>query len=336
MQLVWQGQGNMSNSPGPLVDAFARLRVTVLGDVMLDSYLEGAASRLCQEAPVPVVALSGRKDIPGGAANTAVNVSSLGARVTLLGVIGDDREGQSLRQALEERGVATGELAIQRGRATLAKCRLSAASQMVVRFDQGSEQPLDAPTENRLIERLRKTDGCDALVISDYGYGVLTPRLIQCLVESQNRRPCIIVIDSKRLTGYRCLQPTAVKPNYEEAMHLLGCPSPSPGLRRVEAISPYGERILELTNAQLAAVTLDTEGAIFFERNRPPYRTYARPTPHSRAAGAGDTFLAALALALAAGGSAQTAPELASAAAAVVVPTGPSGRSMSRTASRCG
>jgi D-beta-D-heptose 7-phosphate kinase / D-beta-D-heptose 1-phosphate adenosyltransferase len=310
----------MNNSPGPLMDALAKRRVTVIGDAMLDSYLEGAASRLCQEAPVPVVTLTGRKDIPGGAANTAVNISSLGAQVCFLSAVGDDQEGNLLRQALQDRGVSTAGLVTQPGRATLAKYRLSAASQMLVRFDQGSKQPIEGPTENLLLERLQAAErNCDALVVSDYDYGVLTPRLIQSLAELQARHPRVLVVDSRRLTTYRCLHPTAVKPNYQEAMQLLGWPGQSAGLRRAESISPHGERILELTNAQLAAVTLDTEGAIFFERGRPPYRTYARPTPHSRAAGAGDTFLAALALALAAGAGAQTAAELASAAAAVAV-----------------
>jgi D-beta-D-heptose 7-phosphate kinase / D-beta-D-heptose 1-phosphate adenosyltransferase len=308
----------MHTNLAAFLDAFARLRVVVLGDAMLDSYLEGVASRLCQEAPVPVVALTGRKDIPGGAANTAVNVSSLGARVTLLGVVGEDPEGNLLRQALQERGVPTAGLMSQAGRATVAKHRLSAAAQMLVRFDQGNKQPIDGATEKLLIEQLHEAeDSCDALVISDYGYGVLTPGLIASLAELQARRPRVLVVDSKRLTSYRAAQPAAVKPNYQEAMQLLGCPPTTS--RRAEGLAPHGERILELTNAQLAAVTLDTEGALFCERGRTPYRTYARPTPHSRAAGAGDTFLGALALALAAGAATQTAAELASAAAAVVV-----------------
>jgi D-beta-D-heptose 7-phosphate kinase/D-beta-D-heptose 1-phosphate adenosyltransferase len=308
----------MNSNPAALLDAFPRLRVDVLGDAMLDSYLDGVASRLCQEAPVPVVSLTSRKDIPGGAANTAVNASSLGAQVTLLAVVGDDPQGHLLRQSLQERGVATAGVVCQAGRATVAKHRLSAAAQMLVRFDQGSKQPIDGAIEKLLIEQVHEAgDGCDALVISDYGYGVMTPGLIAALAELRARRPCVLVVDSKRLTGYRTVQPTAVKPNYHEVMQLLGCPPATS--RRAEGLAPHGERILELTNAQLAAVTLDTEGAMLFERNRPPYRTYARPTPHSRAAGAGDTFLSALALALAAGGPSQAAAELASAAAAVVV-----------------
>jgi D-beta-D-heptose 7-phosphate kinase / D-beta-D-heptose 1-phosphate adenosyltransferase len=310
----------MDANPCGFLDRFGSLRVTVIGDAMLDSYLEGEVSRLCPEAPVPVVALSGRRDVPGGAANVAVNISSLGGQVNLLSVVGNDREAGLLQQALEERGVSARGLLAQPNRTTLTKCRLSAGAQMLVRFDQGRRQPVDESSERCLAERLRQAArDCDVLVISDYSYGVLTPRLVATLTEvSANGRP-LVVVDARDLSRYRAVQPAAVKPNYQEALRLLGCPDPGNGLGRAEAIVRQARRILELTSARLAAVTLDTEGAVFVERGQPPYRTYARPARQARAAGAGDTFLSALALALAAGASTQAAAQLASAAAAIVV-----------------
>lgn len=307
-----------------LLDAFAALKIIVIGEAMLDCYLSGVADRLCPEAPVPVVTVTDRDLAPGGAANTAVNVNSLGAKVTFLSVIGDDWEGTLLRQALEEHGVSTEHILTQPNRQTIAKQRVM-ASQMLVRFDQGNTDAIDSETEQQLIHKLEHcfTD-CHALIVSDYGYGILTERIIQAIAKLQHSFPRVLVVDSKNLTAYRDAGVTAVKPNYKEAVHLLGIEAlPTTSFpdcdARVHQIATHEERLFDLTGAQIAAVTLDAEGAIILERHRPSYRTYAQKADHSHAAGAGDTFLSALTLALVAGAPKSTAADLASAAAAVVV-----------------
>ncbi|HEX8939879.1 MAG TPA: D-glycero-beta-D-manno-heptose 1-phosphate adenylyltransferase [Candidatus Limnocylindrales bacterium] len=303
-----------------LLEAFPDLRVAVVGEAMLDSYLAGSAERLCREAPVPIVTLGGRTDAPGGAANTAANLRALGARVSFLSVVGADESGARVLAALERAGVPTEDVLEARGRRTLTKTRVLAEGQMVVRFDEGDQGPVDADIEDRLIERLTSLyHRCQAIIVSDYGYGVLTPRLQAVLQELQARLPRVLVVDARDLAGYRRVGVTAVKPNYAEAVRLLG-ELPHAGVReRVAQVAAGGERLLELTNARIVALTLDTDGSIVFERGRPAYRTYARPTSHSRAAGAGDTYVSALALALAAGATTPAAAELAAAAAAIVV-----------------
>src|SRR5947209_13785884 len=109
-----------------LIDGFAGARVLVIGDAMLDAYLVGTADRVCREAPVPVVALGERQDVPGGAANTAANVASLGGNVTFLSVVGDDTEGDRLRDALQACGVVCDAVHTEQGRRTLAKHRVVA------------------------------------------------------------------------------------------------------------------------------------------------------------------------------------------------------------------
>ncbi|MBX6313636.1 MAG: D-glycero-beta-D-manno-heptose 1-phosphate adenylyltransferase [Isosphaeraceae bacterium] len=304
-----------------LIEAFAGLDVLVIGDAMLDSYLEGTTGRLCREAPVPVITLTERRDVPGGAANTAVNVRSLGARVTLLSAVGDDAEGELLRRCLEARGVGTAHVLASPVRRTIVKHRILAESQMLVRFDQGSTEAIDPPSEHALLDRLGDlVPRSDAVIVSDYVYGVLTPGVIRALEDLQARSPRVVVADSRsRLAEYRRLGVSAVKPNYDEALQLLGARELGGSGARAEAIAAHGEKILEITGARIAAVTLDTEGALVFERGRPPYRTYARPERRCRAAGAGDTFVAALTLALAAGADTPAAAELASAASAIVV-----------------
>ncbi len=303
-----------------LIDSFAGLHLLVVGDVMLDGYMDGSTEHLCREAPVPVVTVQKRAFAPGGAGNTAVNAAALGARVTLLSVVGDDEDGVALREVLRDGGVDASATVVDGRRQTLAKRRVKAAGQMLVRFDEGSIEPVDGPAEAGLVRSLARVwDSCDAAICSDYGYGTLNAGVLRTLGALQRRRPRVLVADSKRLTAYRSLDVTAVKPNYTEAVQLLDAYRLDEPALRVAQMTAEGQRLLDLTGARIAAVTLDTQGALVFEQGCPPYRTYAQPHPDSRAAGAGDTFLAALALSLAAGGTTPEAAELASSAAAVVV-----------------
>lgn len=310
----------MTATPENVIAAFRALHVLVIGDAMLDSYLAGTADKLCREAPVPIVSLQQRDDAPGGAANTAVNARRLGARVTLLSVIGDDDEGRRLAALLEQHGVNTAELVRDASRRTLFKQRVLAGSQLLLRVDQGSTGAVDACRERHVLDRLEALiPQVDAVIVSDYGYGILTPQVIDGLAKWQSCAPRVIAVDSKCLTAYRQIGVTVVKPNYAEALRLLGEPEGDACASRAEHMARLGPQLLQCTGARLAAITLDTDGALLLERNAPPYRTYAQPTEHSNAAGAGDTFLSALALALAANADTAAAAEIASAAAAVVV-----------------
>ncbi|HEU4672499.1 MAG TPA: D-glycero-beta-D-manno-heptose 1-phosphate adenylyltransferase [Candidatus Limnocylindrales bacterium] len=300
--------------------AFRGRRVLVVGEAMLDSYVRGSAERLSREAPVPIVALAERVDAPGGAGNTAVNIAELGGRPSFVSVVGDDGHGERLRDALAARGVPTDHVAVRPGRTTLAKERILADGQMLVRLDSGTVEPIDAATEDALIARLAAAHAeADAVIVSDYDYGVVTPRVITVLAELQAVRELPLVVDARDPTRYRRLRITAVKPNYGEAVRLLGERELHGTDARVRQIGTHGERLLELTGARIVAVTIDTDGSFVFERDQPPYRTYSRPNSHSRAAGAGDTFVAALALALTGGATTPEAAELASSAASVVV-----------------
>ncbi|HEY3524138.1 MAG TPA: PfkB family carbohydrate kinase, partial [Candidatus Limnocylindrales bacterium] len=169
--------------------SFAGCRVLVVGEAMLDSYVRGSAERLSREAPVPIVALAERVDAPGGAGNTAVNVAELGGRPTFVSVVGDDTHGERLREALGGRGVPTDHVVVRAGRTTLAKERILADGQMLVRLDSGTVEPVDAATEDALIARLAAAHAeADAVIVSDYDYGVLTPRVVTVLAELQEAR----------------------------------------------------------------------------------------------------------------------------------------------------
>ena len=303
-----------------LIGKFGSLDVTVIGDAMLDNYMDGEAARMCREAPVPVVDLLETVDRAGGAANTAANVAALGANVRFVGVVGDDTYGRRLLRTIEEAGLYPGDLIVARGRETLSKCRLVANNQLIARIDSGDTQDVDEETEARLVATLAQAlSGSDLLIISDYGYGTVTSNVVATLGRLLKHYELPVVVDSKFPERYRELGVTAVKPNYGEVIRLLGLAS-QPADRAAQ-LEPYEEKLLELTGARMVAATLDKEGALIIEREAPSYRTYSDPMPNSHATGAGDTYTAALALALAADADAPTAAECAAAAARIVVST---------------
>jgi D-beta-D-heptose 7-phosphate kinase/D-beta-D-heptose 1-phosphate adenosyltransferase len=303
-----------------LVAAFAGRRVLVIGEAMLDSYLSGMADHLCREAPVPIVSVAERQDVPGGAANAAANVRSLGGEVRFVSAIGDDPAGRRLLDALDGVDVRTGDVVRAPTRRTLAKQRILADGQMLLRFDEGSPEPVERDVERALIDRVGRLHAwAEAILISDYGYGILTEPLIAALATLQRRRHRLLVVDAKQPDRHAALAPTAVKPNYGEAVRLLGLPPLMATSDRAVQMEEHAGRLLDACNARYAAVTLDHDGALLLERDAASYRTYARPTSNDRASGAGDTFAAAFALALAAGADGATATEAGSAAAAVAV-----------------
>jgi D-beta-D-heptose 7-phosphate kinase/D-beta-D-heptose 1-phosphate adenosyltransferase len=289
-----------------------------MGEAMLDCYLNGHADRLCQEAPVPVVAVTQRQDFPGGAANVAANVSSLGAMAWLLSVVGQDEEGDRLKVALQERHTSTQHLLTISERSTLAKQRVMADNHLLVRFDLGSTEPLSPNLETYLINRLQEIFlQCDAVIVSDYHYGILTPQVIDALATLQRKFPRTVVVDSKKLPAYRGVAPTAIKPNYREAIQLLGL-SKQTNLR-VQQMIPHGSRLLDLTGAAIAIVTLDAEGALIFQHDQSPFHIPAQPAPTHHTSGAGDTFVSALTLALASHVPVDQAASLAAAATSTVI-----------------
>ncbi|MDQ3890991.1 MAG: PfkB family carbohydrate kinase, partial [Actinomycetota bacterium] len=256
----------MSGDLAALIERFSTLRVVVVGDAMLDTYFVGESRRLSQEAPVPVVAVSSRRDLPGGAANTAANARALGADVSLVALVGDDPEGALLNRVLAGLGVGGEGLLVEHGRRTLTKHRVLSGGHMLLRFDQGdtAAPASDAALVSRLVEL---ADGADAILVSDYAYGVVTPALVAALADLQAAAPRVLVVDSKDLLRFRPVAPTAVKPNWTQALELLSA-SEREG-DRGRRIAEHGDRLLEATGAAIAAVTLDAEGALVLERGRP-------------------------------------------------------------------
>jgi D-beta-D-heptose 7-phosphate kinase/D-beta-D-heptose 1-phosphate adenosyltransferase len=304
-------------SPGELLAAAFGVDVLVIGDAMLDTYLVGSSHRLCQEAPVPIVDVGEREVAPGGAANAAANVAALDGRAHLISVTGADAESRTLRQRLADAEVDAVDVFADDGRATLAKERVVSEGHLLLRFDRGSTNAISSHDERTMLEALRiGWDRCAAAIVSDYGYGVMTPAVIDAIGELQRTSPRALVVDAKDLARNRDVGASVAKPNYGQALALLGEPVMD---GRAEQIERCIDRLFDATGARIVVVTLDHEGAFAFERDRSSFRTYARPTRMVQAAGAGDAFAAGLAIAFGGGASMPEAVELASAASAVVV-----------------
>ncbi|MGN6598922.1 MAG: D-glycero-beta-D-manno-heptose 1-phosphate adenylyltransferase [Actinomycetes bacterium] len=301
-----------------VVARFSGTEVVVLGDAMLDTWLEGSATRLCREAPVPALTVKRRREEPGGAANAAANLAALGARVHLVSVVGDDADGERLVRRCAEAGVDVSGVIVEAGRHTVAKQRLVADGTMLARFDEGlGDGAASEETVGQLLAAARKLlRRVPVLVVCDYATGLLDadlrPRLGALVREG---RP-LVVLDAHDPRRWRDLRPDVVAPNWDEAVLTLPADE---GVDRTQWLSQHGETLLDEWCARSAAVTLDSEGAVFIARQQRPHRAYAHPVSHPDTCGAGDSFTAALTLSLAQGADPSVALEAAVAAAGVVV-----------------
>lgn len=302
------------------INRFSGLNVLVIGDAMLDVYLDGSANRICREAPVPIVDIKDVKAVPGGAANTAVNLAQLGAGVHYLSVVGCDHEAELLKEALVRHGLDISLIICDQTRRTLTKQRVAAGNQLLVRFDTGTTEAICGLHEKQMIATLKeKFHEVDAVVVSDYGYGIVTDEIIAVLGVLQRKKENILVIDAKSLDKYSRVGATVAKPNYQELVTLLAITEPAVIGHRSEQVKLHGRRLLEKTGARYVAATIDIEGAMLFQHGREPYRTFSKPVENTRAAGAGDTYVGALTLALASGASIEVAGEIAKSAAVVIL-----------------
>lgn len=302
------------------VRSFRRLRALVIGDAMLDSYLEGTAARLCAEGPVPVVRKTSEERLPGGAANTAANLAALGADVVFLGVVGDDSSAALLRAALRDRGVDDSWLVADPHVATLHKLRIIANGQYVVRFDEGGALPFARRTREQLLATLDHAfPNCDLVVISDYNYGVAGDELVARLKQLRATRPCVLAVDSKNLGRFREAGATIITPNELEALLAVEGAAATPRAFDLDDVKRIGRRLAEAVDSDFVAVTLAGHGVCLVDRRGRAKHFRAHPVTNPSDVGAGDSFLAALSLALGAGAPCATAVGIGIEAAGIAV-----------------
>jgi D-beta-D-heptose 7-phosphate kinase/D-beta-D-heptose 1-phosphate adenosyltransferase len=300
------------------VDRWQGRSVLVVGDVMLDDWRFTEPRRLYREAPAPVLTLRRQVDAAGGAGNTAVNLAALGARPLLVAPVGDDRAEERIGACLARAGVADGTSRIAGGR-TPTKRRLIATDQILSCEEElaaGTDTPQAATQLLGALERaLPDTGERVDLVICDYGLGALSDPVRRWLCTHRDRF-ALVTLDAHDLAPWSGLAPTAVTPSFAEATPLLGVRAPGTASGdRAAMVAAGAARLLWRTGAQIAAVTLDVDGALVVTKSGDRHRTRSTPVPASRTVGAGDAYLATFALALAVHATAPVAAELAQLAA---------------------
>jgi D-beta-D-heptose 7-phosphate kinase/D-beta-D-heptose 1-phosphate adenosyltransferase len=289
-------------------------RLLVVGDLMLDEFLWGRAARLSPEAPVPVVQVTRESFHVGGAGNVAANVCALGGEAVLAGVVGEDEAAERLREGLRACGVL-GRLVPAPGRPTTLKTRIIAQHQQVVRADRERSDELGGDVEAALIEAAAASvAGCHAVIVSDYDKGVVTRRLVRALVSRARRRGIPVLVDPKvrHLARYRGA--SVVTPNQLEAAEASGM-----AIVDEPSLAAAGRRLLGALRCRAVLITRGERGMARFERGREPLLIPAAAREVFDVTGAGDTVIATLGLALAAGAELGEAAALANAAAGVVV-----------------
>ncbi|OLC45721.1 MAG: hypothetical protein AUH43_15520 [Acidobacteria bacterium 13_1_40CM_65_14] len=307
-----------------LVDGFSSRRILVVGDLIADEFIYGEIARVSREAPVLILKYDATEMVAGGAGNAANNVAALGGRARLAGLVGGDAEGRRLLASFD-RGVDRSHVVRAREYRTPVKTRIlaggvHAARQQVVRIDREAGWPLDETVSRALARKIEPAlDACDAVLLSDYGSGLITPALAgvirRTVSKRPRRRPIPVLLDSRyRLLDYRGL--TTCTPNESEVEQVLSILIKDDA----EALERAGRTLLRRTGMQAVLVTRGSRGMALFQPKQPTSHIPIFGSDEvTDVTGAGDTVIATFGLALAAGASFYEAARLANYAGGLVV-----------------
>ena len=312
-----------------LLAAFGQQRILVIGDLMLDEFLWGKVTRISPEAPVPVLDVQRRAVYPGGAANVARNLATLGdEQVSVAGIVGDDEAGRRLVELLGGLGIGTKVVRKSPLRPTTHKMRVCAITrqlhahleiedqQQIVRVDEESRARLDDESRAWLHERLLAEVAVhDAVIFEDYGKGLIDQALVDVILTEAVRLGKPVAVDPNPNNPLRYSGATVLKPNRKEAFQAAGLPMTDGD----EAVLAAGRKLMEQHQVKYLLITLGEAGMLLLQKDKKPYWTPTRAQEVYDVSGAGDTAIAAFTLALAAGATGVEAAELANHAAGVVV-----------------
>ncbi|HVS21266.1 MAG TPA: bifunctional ADP-heptose synthase [Pyrinomonadaceae bacterium] len=303
-----------------IVGEFSRRRVVVVGDAIADQFIYGEISRVSREAPVFILRHENTETTPGGAGNCAANLAALGAQVSLISVVGDDEPGRSLLEKLRAAGVNCDRVFVSSEHRTTRKVRVLAGQihstrQQVIRIDYDCEPELSAVLRDELRAAVQELIAdADAVIISDYNYGVAEPSFCEVLREAVRGRGLPVIVDSRfRLSSFTGF--TSATPNEDEVAQLL---HEEP--RDLNALASAAEQLRKQLGYQALLVTRGSEGMLLFEEGNGQLHIDAVGSRQPvDVTGAGDTVIATYALAIASGASFADAARLANFAGGIVV-----------------
>lgn len=296
-----------------IIGNFSGKTILVIGDVMLDEYIWGEVERISPEAPVPVVQVTKDSWVPGGAANVANNISSLGGRAIIAGVVGDDLAGSKLKKLLRAGKIDTRGILLDKERPTVTKSRVLAGHQQVLRIDREDTTPMRKADITRILQTVRKLAGeADGIILEDYAKGLISQKLVDEVIKIARQNKLFVVVDpnGKNTLTYRGAR--IVTPNRKEAQATAG-------LGRKPELGDLGRALLKEWGSESVLITLGEDGMCLVEARKKPYYISTVAREVFDVSGAGDTVVGTVALALAAGADLQEASHLANCAAGVVV-----------------
>ena len=289
--------------------------ILVIGDLMLDHYILGNATRLSPEAPVPVVNVKSENKIIGGAGNVANNIIALGGKVSIAGVIGTDVFGDDIRQMLAEKGAQIDGIVTETDRSTTIKTRVLAGSHQIVRIDREVSHSISNHTATILFEGIKsQIESADIIILSDYNKGVLTKELCQKVISFAALHQKKVLVDPKGIDYTKYQNAFVIKPNKKELIET----SRVEKLHNQEQLKLAADRIFEQTQADHLVVTLSEEGMALISKSHISILP-VQATEVFDVTGAGDTVIATMAFALALGLSLEEACKVANFAAAIVI-----------------
>lgn len=300
-----------------LFTGFQSIRVAILGDVMLDTYWWGSVDRISPEAPVPVVALKNKELRVGGAANVALNTASLGAKTTMISIVGADTDGEQLLRLLNDKHIDTSYIRSVSSRVTTNKTRIMSRNQQMMRLDAEITTDIDEATENMLIEQVKHCldeQQPHVLIFEDYNKGVITERIIQTVTALCKERNVIIAVDPKKKNFLSYKDVTIFKPNLKEVKEGLNLSVDHIDLSSLQQIH---ERLQQHLHHQISLITLSEKGVFYQdETSHKIIPTHIRNI--ADVSGAGDTVIAVTSLCYAATRDMHLAAEMANIAGGLV------------------
>lgn len=282
-----------------LFEQFTSLKVGVIGDVMMDSYLWGNVDRISPEAPVPIIVLEKKEQRIGGAANVALNIASLGASVSMLSLAGDDDDGKQLKQLLNEKNIKTDFLLSSAKRITTNKTRIISRNQQMMRVDNETTADLGYEDENRLILALQTyiaQEKPNVIILEDYNKGVLTELVIKKTIELCKHNSIITAVDPKRKNFFAYKGVDIFKPNLKEVKDALNILASGTD---VGALDDIHEKLKAQLHHQISFITLSEKG-VFYKNGEESAILPSHIRNISDVSGAGDTVIATAALVYAA------------------------------------
>jgi len=293
---------------------FNNKRIFVIGDLMLDVYIWGKVGRISPEAPVPIVEVQEESYRFGGAANVGMNVKSLGGIPVLVGVIGYDKEGTVIDALMEENDLEKDGIFYDDNRPTTVKTRIIAHSQHVVRVDKEDKKDISEEMENKILQFLQqRKNEIDGIILEDYNKGVLTKNLIRQVIDFANQNKILITVDPKFDNFFEYQNVTVFKPNRKETEDALGIK-----LDSEEKVFEAGRRLKEKLNPEYLLLTRGEKGMTLFSKNGDVHTIPTRARKVADVSGAGDTVIATITMALAAGAEIEEAATIANRAAGLV------------------